>query len=247
MKPADHVIPPGKDDWIQRKFADLEREIRELRAERRLGQSTIEAGSLQITGGQLVVLDTDGTPLAGLGDLGNGYHGTVLYRSGGAVALAVFGTGTGSALSWYDRSGNQVVEDDGVSARGLARPYIPLTFGDVTTAPTSTTTSGSFAEIIRGAAPIQHPVLYAYVTVLASDASTSGEVRMAIDGVAVGPTVPVGLGEYNAKGIGPFAVPDPGTYGQIRTVSIQARRTAGTGTIGVRVLSAYGLESSYAP
>src|SRR5689334_6620819 len=122
MIPADHLTPPGQPDDIYRRLADMERELRELRAERKAERTTISGGTLK-------VVDTDGGLLAALGDLGSGYRGTVINRAGGSTAFAIYGTGSGSLSGFvglYDRSGNYIVTDDAASSRGLARPYIPL-------------------------------------------------------------------------------------------------------------------------
>lgn len=180
---------------------------------------------------------SDGTPV----------HGFLIQRPGGQKAFWTYGEDAGASGFWglYDLNGDYIITDDAYSGRGIARPYIPLQVGDYSSAPAATTTNASFEDVLLGVCPIQQPVLYAYLLVRSSDGSTTGEVRLALDGTAIGPTITVNAGDFIAKNVGPFAVPDPGTYANLRTLTVQARRTAGTGTIGVRALTLIGLESSW--
>lgn len=229
----------------------LEAEVRELRATRRLEAASIGAGGITVKdGGTVKVIDAAGNTLAVLGDLSSvigGRRGVWLGRADGSPAIAVYGTGPDDTgfVGIYDLSGNYIITDDVYSRRGLGRPYLQLSVGEIT-APTATTTSGTFTDLLTGRNSVQHPVLYAYVLVRASDGTTAGEVRLALDGTAVGPTIAIAAGEYAFKDVGPFRVPDPGTYGSLKGLAVQARRTAGAGNVGVRVMSILGLESSWA-
>lgn len=247
-------IEPDELRRLYDRLDRLEREVRELRAARRLESAAIGAGGLAIRdGGSVWVYDSDGSLMSVIGELpwlGEGVRGFVLGRSGGHEGIAAYGSGSGTGAGFvgmYDLAGNYVVTDDTFSGRGLGRPYIPLQVGEISV-PTATTTSGSFTDVASGFNPIQHPVLYADLLVRSDDASTTGQVRIAIDNTAVGPTINVSGGEYAFRSIGPFKVTVSETnYGELHTVSVQARRTAGSGSIGVRVLSLLGLESAYAP
>lgn len=250
MSRAEQIEPDALRRLYDR-IDHLEREVRELRAARRLESAAIGAGGLTIRdGGGIHVVDAEGRTVAMIGDLssiGDGWRGVWVNRPGGHPALRVYGTGVGSDYGFvgiYDVSGNYIVTDDAASGRGLARPYIPIQMGEVAV-PSQTTTSSSFTELYRGANVLQHPALYVYLLVRASDSSTTGEVRLAIDGAPVGPVLPVTAGSYAFAGLGPVAVPGHGVHEQLHQVAIQARRTGGSGTIGVRVLSAIGLESAW--
>jgi hypothetical protein len=202
---------------LTERIRKLESDLRELRAARRLESASIDSGAV-------IVRDTGGGILAQLGDLGNGHRGAVL----------------------YDRSANFVVSDDEAAHRGLARPYIPLHAGGLDT-PTATTTSATFADVAAGSAILQHAALYAHLLVRASDGTTSGEARLVVNGVQVGSTLTIGLGANAEATIGPAAVSAAlgATYSSILRVAIQTRRTAGTGTVGVRLLSLLGLDSAW--
>lgn len=233
---------------IMRRFADLERQIRELRAERRLASSTIAAG------GTLRVVDTHGTVVAVIGNLDEvipGKHGFWLGRPGltPSQAVSVFGTGEGGDLGFvglWDRAGNYIVTDDAESGQGLARPYLSLPIGELS-APTATTTSGTFVDVAAGATALHHPVLYAYMLVRSDNGTTTGEVRLTLNGNVIGSTISIAGNEFAIRTIGPFDVSPLPVFTQINTIAAQARRTAGAGNIGLRVLSILGLESAYTP
>src|SRR5690606_23833543 len=95
----------------------------------------------------------------------------------------------------YDVSDNYIVTDDVASGRGLARPYLPIMLGNVAP-PDATTSLATFTPLVEGMAAVQHPVLFAYLLVWTSDASTAGEVRLMVSGEQQGPTLTVQAGEY---------------------------------------------------
>ncbi|MBB5828148.1 hypothetical protein [Micromonospora carbonacea] len=234
---------------ILRRLRDLERAVRELSASRRLEAASIGRGGISVNGGTFTTRDIDGRTLAAMGQLGDDYRGTWLARAGGSVAFAVYGSNAPDDegfVSLWDKNGNYIVSDDAWSGRGLARPYIPIPVQDYAP-PTATTTSSTFVDVVAGMTAIQHPVLFAYLLVRASDAGTAGEIRATIEDVPVGDPIAVALGSYTETYIGPVALDVPATsYGGLRRIAVQARRTSGSGTIGVRVLSMLGLESAYA-
>ncbi|TYB97127.1 hypothetical protein FXF53_20500 [Micromonospora sp. WP24] len=236
---------------LMRRIDELAAEVRELRAGRRLESASIGRGGVTVReGGTVRVYDPDGRRIAQLGDLSDfieGYRGVWLGRANGQPAFIASGTGDNGEAGYaamYDPAGNYIVSDDVIAGRGLGRPYIPLPLGEVSP-PTATTTSGSFTDLATGVFPMQHKGLYAYLLVRASDATTAGEARVAIDGTQRGSTLPITAGSYAFASIGPFATELTDEYGSFHGVSVQARRTAGTGTIGVRVLSMIGLDSAW--
>ncbi|MFI2663744.1 hypothetical protein [Micromonospora carbonacea] len=241
---GDISFSPGD---IMRRLRDLERAVRELAASRRLEAASIGRGGIVIKdGGSLRIVNTDGVSIAWMGAFSDDESGFILRRAGGQLAFGVYGTGTDTGFAaMYDLAGQYIVTDDVASGRGLARPYIPVQVGEVS-APTVTTTSSSFVDVAAGMMSIQHPVLYAYLLVRASDGTTAGEVRLVLDGNPVGSVLSVAAGAYAYASYGPAALPDNSyQYGALRGLTVQARRTAGSGTIGVRVLTVLGLESAH--
>lgn len=248
--PSDMIASQGD---VMRRLVDLEREVRELRAERRLESATIGRGGITVRGGAIRAVDENGTVVAVLGDLaevsGEGQQGFWLGRPGPSPsqAISVFGTGEGGDggfVGVWDRAGTYIITDDAESGAGLARPYLVSTMGELTVPPT--TTSGSFVDMAIGTAALHHPVLYATVLVYSSAGGTTGEARLAINGAGDGPTISIAASEFAVRDIGPFEITTRPLYEELVGISAQARRTAGAGQIGIRVLSLLGLESAYA-
>lgn len=103
MLPSDQV-PPGVD-WISRRLTDLERQMRELQAGRRLEAATIGAGGLTVKGGSIRVLDGGGTEVMRIGALPDGRHGLIAAdAAGGSVELAQ------DAVRVRDTAGRAIVE-----------------------------------------------------------------------------------------------------------------------------------------
>ncbi|SCL31909.1 hypothetical protein GA0070616_4355 [Micromonospora nigra] len=244
---GDNAVSSGD---IMRRLRELEKQVEQLNAARRLESASIGRGGLVIKdGGALRVVDEDGRSIAWFGlNADTGQRGVVLRRAGGALAFAAYGTGEGGDTGFvalYDLAGQYIVTDDVASGRGLARPYIPVPMGEVAV-PTATTTSSTFVDLASGLWPVQHPALHAYLLVRADDGSTTGEVRLTLDGVQVGDVLSVTAGQYTYATIGPAPTPGIYPFGSLRTLAMQARRTAGSGSIGVRVLTVVGVESALA-
>jgi hypothetical protein len=101
-------VSGGGEDWIARAFADLRRELTELRAARTLEAATIGAGGITVRGGQIVIQDVAGNVLDTLDANG-------LTVSGGSVTINngnLVVTGTGLA-----ESGNFVAGTSGWALR----------------------------------------------------------------------------------------------------------------------------------
>jgi len=257
-----------------RRLEDLERRLRSLETSPRLANSSIIDGTLSVTGdgginvqatdgivleeeasfrikdgGTLRADDRDGSSVFYVGPLGEeGQYkpmSVLISRADSTAAFAVYGsTDTQQYVAMYDAEGHVICGDDILTGRGLARPYIPVSFTE-SVYPTRTTVSETFEELFTASFYWQHPQLLVYIYVRASDATTSGEVRAMYSdgglGVQIGSTAICSLGEYVSRSLGP--APLPGDYSEFVEVTIQARRTAGAGTIGVRVVSAYGMQS----
>ncbi|MDG4792429.1 hypothetical protein [Micromonospora sp. WMMD1082] len=239
---GDNALSSGN---LARRVRDLEQMVRQLASARRLEAASIGRGGITVTGGAITTQDTDGAVLSRQGQLGEGWRGTWIGRAGGGVAFLVGGQGSDDGfVALYDRTGQYIVSDDAASERGLARPYIPIQTGEVTV-PTATTTSGTFTDLAAGTMPVQHPVLMAHILARASDGTTAGEIRMTVDGEPVGEPGTLAAGGYTHMILGPAVLPGIYAYAALAAISIQARRTAGSGTIGARVMSILGLESAF--
>lgn len=238
----------------------LYEEIRALRARVQALETAAPLRNASISdGGQLVVKDRDGETLLLIGRSDdptlNAPDGRPqmlfqLYRSSGEVAFEVFDPlpsvdGFQQFVAIRDRAGNAVVADDTTSGQGLSRPFIPIPFGEYIEYPTSTTTSATFVTMQRASIYKQHPKLLVRLLAQASAAGTTGEVRLwnSTTGEQIGTTLTVGSGAYIETFIGGSDGVVNGAHEDILDIDVQARRTAGAGTIGTRVLTAWGYPS----
>jgi len=249
MPQRSDMLPPTPASLWQDLKA-LRREFNEFRAARRLESAAIGAGGLTIRdGGRLAVTTPAGQDVLYIGRIdpshpdGSPQQGIIARREDGTVALSIW-TGAGSGvqpLVVWDHLGHGIVAEDLV-AGGLAAPYLAADgwFGAVEQ-PTFTTTSGTFSTVTHLPYIKQHPRVTAYYLVRASDGATSGEIRLVDDsGTQIGSTVTVGLGAFFYGSItGSLA----GSHMSEQYLHWQARTTAGAGTIGVKGLSTYGVQS----
>jgi hypothetical protein len=245
------------DDWVSRRMQHLQRQIDQLAAARSADATQIGAGGITITaGGSVRIVDTSGTTIAIIGTLpspfydradGSAQSGIIYYREDGSTAM-VLGDGNATvppfqqSLQIYDRGGATIVADDTNSGQGLARPY--LTFGAFAdnTAPTLTTTSATFATIQTLIGYKQHPNITAQILCRSSDGTTTGEARLVDQGgTQVGATVTIPASDFTYHTISPAAV--AGAHLAQISLNLQIRRTAGSGTIGARGVSAIGVQT----
>ncbi len=241
---------PGSDrDPLFERIRILEQRIKALETAAPLRNASISDG------GALIVKDRDGETLIRIGRSddpalnapdGNPQMLFQLYRSTGEVAFEVIDPlpavdGFQQFVAIRDRAGNAIVADDTTSGQGLSRPFVPVPFADYDV-PAVTTTSGTFTTLQRASIYKQHPRLIVHVLVQTSS-GTSGEVRLwnATAGEQIGATEVIATNVYVQTFIGPGAV--NGDHEAPLDIDVQARRTAGAGTIGTRVLTAWGYPS----
>lgn len=246
---ADHL--PADTATLMRRVVALEREVRELRAARRLESASVGAGGLQVVnGGRLAVSTPDEHRLLDAGQIsdesfahGDGTPQQALFmrREDGSIVYGCFsyppGGSEAQGWTWYDRAGSVVLAEDSASGTGLARPWIP------TTAPTPSdtalwgkTTVASFTTIATSYNVKWQPLLRVFAHTAAIGTAT-GDVQYAINGVAWGPSVAVGATlDYT----GPL---DGVGIGEQYTLDVQARRVTGTGSIAAQVRMIYGRQT----
>ena len=221
--PGD-MLPQGVNG-LALKVAALERELRELRAGRRLE-------SASISGGAFAVITPTGGKVFNIGKLANGKYGTELRRDDGTLAVSVSGQDPGAddMARWFSRDGHIVIADDAYADSYLGRPWIPVPMA----APYAIT-AASWVTTHIGVWWVQHRVLELRASVYAP-AATTGQVRFRaiFNGAStvLGPTATAANDSetfLNYRAIGSdFVGVDHGE----RVVIIQeAQRTAGAGTV----------------
>lgn len=144
-----------------------------------------------------------------------------------------------------DASGTVLITNDELGF-GLDRPYLGWqTYPTSEETPTLTTSSGTFASLVTLSSEPQHPKLRVRVRVV-NGAGTSSEVRLVdrATGTVISSILVVGSAvtlEDNMDGtlVNPI-LKSVGGVGAAMKVDVQARRTAGAGTVGLLVLHAVG-------
>lgn len=125
----DQIMPPG-EDWISRRFAEMQTQIEELRAARGLEAASISSGGLRLLDDAFFKM------MSGLGfqivyigpsDV-TGKQIIELRRHNGSLVLRTAVNPANGEQYWamYDRNGNILLSDDSQSGYGLANPWLSI-------------------------------------------------------------------------------------------------------------------------
>lgn len=223
--------------------AQLQKRVADLESGNRIGATSIDKGNLVITNGALKVGNAVYFGYVTTGS--DATMGWIFRRADGSPVFSLQGNNAADQYwAMRDNVGNIIFSDDGDSNVGIGRPWLPVPWvpSSGPTPPTETTTSGTFTALLSSRFIKQHPKLYAQVLVRASDGSTSGEVQIAVSngGDVIGNVATVGLGYY---GLVTITGNLTGAHMTELELEVQARRTAGAGTIGVRMFGCYARQS----
>lgn len=239
--------PQGDPTDLLAIIADLKKRVEFLEKGARAGATAIDSGSMRIINGSLTVGANDEL------FFGNTFYGTdeatgwVWKRSNQNPVFFLAGDAANDQyFALLDDSGNVIMADDGAANQGLALPYVPIGFTEHSNIlPTNTTTSGTFTSLVTSHFYKQHPKITVFVLARSSDGTTTGELQLrnGTGGIAPmsGVVATVSAGFYGLVTLGP--VPVDGSHLAEIEIEVQARRTAGAGTIGIRVFGAYGVQS----
>lgn len=218
-------------------IADLKRRVALLESGARAGYTSVDKGTLNIKTGSMNIGAT-----ATFSD--QEAPSVAFYRTDGRIAFSLDGSDGSQSVAIYDGAGNVVMGDDKIAEQGLLRPWIPINWElHSSFAPDVTTTSGSFTPLMTGRLYKQHPRVFVEVLVLCSDGTTAGEVKLMVAATTmqIGTTIVVPAGYYGLVNLGP--APILSDHLTSVELEIQVRRTAGAGSVGIRVMSSYGVES----
>ncbi|MGW1813272.1 hypothetical protein ACWCQM_06835 [Streptomyces sp. NPDC002125] len=249
MPTAGDQVPSGATDMARRLVA-LEREVRELRAARRLQAASVGSGGLRIVDGGRFSMETpSGQRMVDIGaisdsdfDHGDGtkQQGIWLRREDGTAFFACYAyppSGSESqAWTFYDREKNNVLAEDTASGTGLARPWLPMNTpaaSDSAQWPRSTT--AAFSTISTSWNTKWQPRLRVYGLTAAVGTAT-GDVQLLLNGSAWGPTVSIGTTIDYTGDI-------PGDIGSLFQLEVQARRVTGTGSAAAQILMMYSRQT----
>lgn len=243
--PSDAAVSRGD---VMRRLADLERQVQQGAAARRLESSSISAGGLTVdNGGTVRVLHDDGSEMVIAGRVASvfGPVDTLQFRALDGTRLFRVQSNLLGFEDWslHDGEGNTLVSMDpnGVSTRGrgLLTPYISGAFASMST-PTDSTSSGTFTTLQKAVWVRQHPA--ARFWVLSAVSSTTAEIRWRVAtgpdaGTIIGGPVTLANGTLHA-GYGPFPV--PGAHAAEFAIDLEGRVASGAGTVAVRTTHAMG-------
>jgi hypothetical protein len=243
---------PGGTTAIARRLADLERQVKELRAARRLETASVGAGGLRIVEGGRFAMDTPaGVRMIDVGKIDDGrfnhadgrpQQAQFMRREDGSLMFGCFAyppSGETQAWTFYDRTGNVILAEDTASGQGLARPALPLPMWPSYACgwdywPRNSGTT--MQELWTGLIYKQQPKVVVVVNAAMDTSGATGLLELKINGVVQGSpqTVVFSVDPFT---FGPFTI--PGDHMSQVDIVLQGRRSTGTGTIRASIHSAY--------
>lgn len=230
----------------------LEKRIQNLERSQRIGNTSIDGGSVVVNNGAIVAKHPNGVELfrTGTGSTilpfevnpTQGYVTSIRRANGNLIFEAFSSEGGGESMSQLrDRNSNQILTEDYLTGNGLGRPFIPYRIYKASEwlTPPDIVTSGTFAGVYIIESNQQHPAVYVNVRVVA-DAGTAGEVRLqdTFFGNTMWSATITTAFNGNLEGSG--NITGFRAYGNNTSFEVQARRTAGTGNIRLLLVMAYG-------
>jgi len=245
---------PQDIDALAAQLRRLQAQLDSLRGSASARNTTVSGGGgfTIKDGGRFRVVDPDGDVLVDAGAFteyaprldGKPQVGWALRRDSGELAAICYTnvSGTKQAWQWFDLSGNVILADDAVSNTGLARPYVPWTFGLARDTDWPGSTSATYQDLWRGEVFRQHPQLKWSIGLTTSTSGTTGDVRVLVDGTQVGTTRAATFSSVLLASE-TNAITSIGGHETSHIVTVQARRTAGTGAVQVGVFGLWGVQS----
>lgn len=163
-------------------------------------------------------------------------------HGGGAAFSSLFKLTDGSGFTGiWDASGNIVVSDDAIAARGLARPWIPVSFMNTleyASPPANRQTSNTTdTTVVSAFFPAQHPKMH-FVAYVANPGGGTNEYKFK-DGSGTTLFTGTGTGGFVS---GDFSL---GAYnfGDDYQMDLTIRRSAGAGAVGITLITLAGRQS----
>jgi len=222
---------------------ELEKRIVKLERAPRAGNTSIDSGSFTL------VNPNTGNTVFYVGQLSNGDYGIEMYRDDGKIALRigrVFISDPEQILALYNRGGTAIGGDQFLDYGGML-DYAAHLATPIAGAPQVAVTSGTFVDTHLIYTVSKSSLARFYFTAICTDGTTSGELRMTDStgtpltgffGATVDPVViPLGTTtetNFNTDTNTTLVFATPSVEGDPYTIKIQAKRTAGAGTMNIR-------------
>lgn len=228
-------------DFLE-KFKKLEKRVSNLETNNRAGQTSVDSGGFRINVNEDNEFEIyiDGTLRFKAAS-----DEIRFFRPDGLTAFFLTEFANRYIIGLQDNSLHTILGDDAITGFGLSRPWLTIPFyDDLQFAPARTTTSATFANLQWATYNVQHPFVFVTSLVRASDGTTGGDIILKVNGNVVTSSltaIPVGSNALFTTSINfaYYGVP----FGEDCELVVAARRTAGAGNLGVRVVHAYGRET----
>jgi hypothetical protein len=240
------MITPKDDDLIGR-ISELERKVAEL-GRQTLENVIIPRGGIRLKGGgELAAEMPNGISMFYLGELTVGavaFRGIIMRRQDGTPMFYTSIPGSDPTkifFAWLDRSGNVLVSDDATAGTGLARPYIATPAARAKYTSWESTTSATYESLWHVRHIKQHPKVRGRIYATTDVAGTTGDWQIIV--ADTGEVLATGSVTFSqgAQQWGPVTL--VGTLYADITLTIQARRTAGTGAVRIEHQFTAGVQS----
>lgn len=222
-----------------------------------------DGGSLVVDGGVVEMRDTDGSDIFWLGPQPQGDQGLLINRDDGSKAFGVrkpFAGSNAQNIQMYDAKGNTIYSEAALGAQGgHDAPYLQFPMQPVFPAPGGTptcgiygwertTTSATFEDLFRWTGKRENAYSAWAWNIRFSDTTTACELQV-VDGtgaILTGFFQPAWTGAVAAGStadqelVPPYGLTLPGAFLDRIDLRVQARVTAGTGSVTVAVKMAQG-------
>lgn len=252
---------PARHRDLEQRLRNIEAAVQQVRGViARRPKFEVSDGDLTVDGGDVLMLDTDGSVLFRLGTQEQGDRGITIWRDDASLALGLrkpFDPSDSQILQLLDNEENVIFQEE-VFGTGLGKPYLPVPLqpvGGTATAGTygweRSVTSATFVDVFRWEGVRQNRWYRPVLNVRTSDGTTAGEVQV-VDGSG---TVLSGFFQPTwtatiAAGVTtdretkpPYGLGFTADVDAVQVVRVQARRTAGAGTLSVSVRASEGGEA----
>ncbi|MET7649305.1 hypothetical protein ABZS83_37985 [Streptomyces sp. NPDC005426] len=256
MPTAGDQLPGGPTD-LARRLAAVERELRELRAGRRLENASVGSGGVRVVNGGRFAMDTPiNKRMVDIGAINNDSYnhfdgtrqqGIFFRREDGSPMFSCFSYppfgSEAQAWKFYDNTQSVVVAEDANSGQGLARPYLPVALAPAYAGGWDywpRTSATTLTELWAGRIYKQQPRLVVVVRASMDTSGATGSISLRINGESQpAQTVGFSVGYFT---LGPYTLTNTDHMQQI-DIAVEGKRDTGTGTIRASLHSAYTLQS----